>query len=162
MMRIAVVSDSHGASYRLERFVRFCKAEKIDQVCHLGDVVEDALYLRRNLDIPVALVAGNCDFYSREAREVSFTLEGRRFLLVHGDKHGVKYGYERLSYYAEENRADCTLFGHTHRAFAGFVGNALLVNPGALKSGNMCILELDGGDIVPRLMDIDQWEPTEA
>ena len=162
MMKIAVVSDSHGGKYHLERFVRFCKAEKIDQVCHLGDVVEDAMYLRKNLDIPVALVAGNCDFYSREVREASFSLGGKRFLLVHGDKYGVKYGYDRLSYYAEEKKADCTLFGHTHSAFAGYVGNALLVNPGALKSGSMCILELDGRDIVPRFMDIDQWEPTEA
>jgi len=162
MMKIAVVSDSHGGEYHLKRFVEFCRAEKIDQVCHLGDMVEDALYLRKNLDIPVALVAGNCDFYSREAREVCFTMGGKRFLLVHGDKYGVKYGYERLSYYAEETNADCTLFGHTHRAFAGFVGNALLVNPGALKSGSMCILEMNGRDIVPRLMDIDQWEPTEA
>ena len=162
MMRIAVVSDSHGGAYHLERFVRFCKSEAIDHVCHLGDMVEDAQYLRKNLDIPVALVAGNCDFYSREAREVSFTMEGKRFLLVHGDKHGVKYGYDRLSYYAEENMADCTLFGHTHRAFAGCVGNALLVNPGALKSGSLCILELNGGDIAPRFLDIDQWEPSEA
>lgn len=160
MMRIAVVSDSHGGMFHLERFVHFCKAEKIDQVCHLGDVVEDALYLRKNLDIPVALVAGNCDFYSREAREVSFSLCGKRFLLVHGDKFGVKYGYDRLSYYAEEAKADCTLFGHTHRAFAGYVGNALLVNPGALKSGSMCLLEVSERDIVPRMMDIDQWEPS--
>ena len=160
MMRIAVVSDSHGGKLHLERFVQYCRAEKIDQVIHLGDVVEDALYLRKNLEIPVALVAGNCDFYSREAREITLRLENKRFLLLHGDKYGVKYGYERLSYYAEENRADCTLFGHTHRAFAGYVGNALLVNPGALKNGSMCILEIDGGDISPRIMDIDQWQPS--
>ena len=39
-------------------------------------------------------------------------------------------------------------------------GGALLINPGALKMGSMCILELDGRDIVPRFMDIDQWEPS--
>ena len=159
MIRIAVVSDSHGGQYHLQRFVEFCRAEKIDQVCHLGDVAEDAHFLREKLDIPVALVAGNCDFYSRENREVSFTLGGRRFLLVHGDRFGVKLGYERLSYYAEENMADCTLFGHTHQAFIGCVGNALLVNPGALKNGSMCIIELDGGDVIPRIMDIDKWTP---
>lgn len=160
-MRIAVVSDSHGGKYHLERFVRFCKAENIQQVCHLGDVTEDAHYLRENLDIPVALVAGNCDFYSHEPREISFTLEGVRFLLVHGDRFGVKYGYDRLSYYAEEKMADCTLFGHTHRAFAGYVGNALLVNPGALKNGSLCLLEVNERDITPRIMDIDKWESSE-
>ena len=162
MIRIAVVSDSHGGAYHLQRFVEFCRAEKIDQVCHLGDLVEDALFLRRNLEIPVALVAGNCDFYSRESREARFTLGGKRFLLLHGDRHGVKLGYDRLSYYAEENQADCTLFGHTHRAFAGCVGNALLVNPGALKNGSMCVIEIVQGDIIPHIMDIDQWSPSQS
>ena len=157
MIRIAVISDSHGGSLHLERFEKFCRTEKIDQIIHLGDVVDDAMRLRRSLDIPVALVAGNCDFYSREAREITLKFCGKRFLMVHGDRYGVKYGYERLSYYAEENMADCTLFGHTHVPFAGYVGNALLVNPGALKNGSMCILEVSEKDIVPRIMDIDQW-----
>lgn len=157
MICIAVVSDSHGGSLHLERFERFCIAEKIDQVFHLGDVTEDALRLRRTLEIPVALVAGNCDYYSREPRELRVHFHGKRFLLVHGDRFGVKYGYDRLSYYAEENHADCTLFGHTHTAFVGYVGNALLVNPGALKNGSMCLLEVSEGDIVPRIMDVDLW-----
>ena len=160
-MRIAVISDSHGGKLHLERFAELCRKEKFDQVMHLGDVVDDALWLRKQLDslqIPVALVAGNCDFYSREQREILLTLGGKRFLLVHGDKYGVKYGYDRLSYSAEERHADCTLFGHTHHAFAGYVGNALLVNPGALKNGSMCILEINGGDIIPKIMDIDTLE----
>jgi len=155
MKRIAVISDSHGGKYHLERFAELCRKEKFDQVVHLGDVVEDALFLRKELDIPVALVAGNCDFYSREFREVQLTFEGKRFLLVHGDKQGVKYGLERLSYYAEEQKADCALFGHTHQAFAGYVGNALLVNPGALKNGSMCVLEVSRGDIIPRIVNMD-------
>jgi len=158
MMRIAVVSDSHGGKLHLDRFVQFCRKEKFDQIIHLGDVVDDAMYLRRNLEIPVALVAGNCDFYSREMRELCLNFEGKRFLLVHGDKQGVKYGYDRLSYYAEEKMVDCALFGHTHQAFAGYVGNALLVNPGALKNGSMCILEVTEKDIIPRILDIDTQE----
>jgi len=162
MMRIAAVSDSHGGMFHLERFIEFCRQEKIDQIFHLGDVVDDAKYLRRSLDIPVALVAGNCDFYSREPREIVLTLQGVRFLLVHGDRYGVKLGCDRLSYYAEEKNAQCALFGHTHRPFAGMVGNALLVNPGALKSGEMCVLEVSDGDVQVHMMDIDKWEPSGA
>ena len=156
-MRIAVCSDSHGGKIHLERFIEYCRRESIDQVCHLGDVVEDARCLRENLDIPVALVAGNCDFYSREVKQVTFNLMGRRFLLVHGDRYGVKYGYDRLSYYAEEEAADIALFGHTHRPFAGYLGKSLLVNPGALKDGVFCLLELTEKDIIPRTVDLDQW-----
>lgn len=161
MMRIAVISDSHGGKLHLERFAELCRKERYDQVFHLGDVVEDAIWLRKQLDregIPVALVAGNCDFYSREARELRLTIGGKRFLLTHGDKHGVKLGYDRLSYYGEENMADCVCFGHTHQAFAGMVGNVLLVNPGALKNGSVCVLEVSGGDIFTRSIDIDTLE----
>lgn len=156
-MRIAVCSDSHGGEVHLNRFVEYCKREQVEQVCHLGDVVDDARYLREKLDIPVALVAGNCDFYSREARQLTFNLMGRRFLLLHGDRHGVKYGCDRLSYYAEEQLADVALFGHTHQPFAAYVGKALLVNPGALKDGLFCLLELGEKDIIPRTVDVDQW-----
>jgi len=158
MKRIAVISDSHGGKFHLDKFCGLCGREKYDMIFHLGDVTEDAAYIRSRVDIPVLGVAGNCDFRSHEAREASITVEGKRFLLLHGDKYGVKYGYERLSYHAEEEMADCTLFGHTHNPFTGFVGNALLVNPGALKNGSMCILEVSGKDILPKIIDIDTQE----
>ena len=157
MTRVAVVSDSHGGRLHLERFVEFCRAEGIDRVFHLGDIVDDAKWLERRLEVPLTYVAGNCDYMAREAREVRETVEGKRFLLVHGDRYGVKYGYDKLSYYAEENQMDVALFGHTHRSFAGYVGEALLVNPGALKSGSLCVMEVTPRDIVPRILDIDQW-----
>ncbi len=157
MTRIAVASDSHGGKLHLERFSRYCAEEAVDQIFHLGDFVDDARWLERNLDIPVRYVAGNCDCFARCAREERVSEAGLRFLLVHGDRYGVKYGYDRLSYYAEENQMDCTLFGHTHRSFAGYVGRALLVNPGALRDGSFCLLELSRGDIVPRILNVDQW-----
>ena len=155
MTRIAVIADSHGGIFHLERFVQFCKDEKIDRVFHLGDIADDARWLGRRLEIPITGVAGNCDL--RGAREARETVEGKRFLLVHGDKYGVKYTLDRLSYYAEENMMDAALFGHTHRSFAGYVGKVLLVNPGALKDGSLCVMEVNPQGIEPRIMDIDKW-----
>lgn len=162
MTRIAVVSDSHGGKLHLKRLVEFCRAEKIDRVFHLGDLVDDAKFLARELDIPVDFVAGNCDCFADCAREARVTVEGKRLLLTHGDRYGVKYSYDRLSYYAEENRMDAALFGHTHRSFSGYVGSALLINPGALKSGSLCLLEVTPRDMVPRIMDIDEWQSSQA
>ena len=160
MTRVAVVSDSHGGRLHLDRFVEFCRAEKIDRVFHLGDIVDDAKWLQKRLEIPLICVAGNCDYMGHEAREARETVEGKRFLLVHGDKYGVKYGCDKLSYYAEENHMDAALFGHTHRPFAGYVGGVLLINPGALKSGSLCVMEVTPRDIVPRILDIDEWFST--
>lgn len=157
MTRIAVASDSHGGRLHLERFAAYCEAEKIDRVFHLGDIVDDAKWLRKRLSIPVTFVAGNCDYLSREAREARETVEGKRFLLVHGDRYDVRYGGDRLSYYAEEQMMDVALYGHTHRAFTGYVGKALLVNPGALKDGKFCLMEVSQRDVVPRILDVDEW-----
>ena len=156
MTRIGVVSDSHGGRLHLERFVEICRAENFDLVFHLGDVLEDARWLEKNLEIPVTSVAGNCDFYAHHPREARVTVEGKRLLLLHGDRYRVKLGYDMLSYYAEENAVDAALFGHTHQPFAGYVGRALLINPGALKNGHYCILEVSAGDIVPRILNMDE------
>ena len=155
MTRIGVVSDSHGGRLHLERFAEICRAEGFDQVFHLGDVLEDARWLVKNLEIPVTSVAGNCDFYAHHPREARVTVEGKRLLLIHGDRYRVKLGYDMLSYYAEENAVDAALFGHTHQPFAGYVGRALLINPGALKNGHYCILEVSVGDILPRILNMD-------
>ena len=158
MTRVAVFSDSHNGEMHLERFALLCEREAVDRVFFLGDVVEDARLLRRRLpEMPIDLVAGNCDMLSREAREARVTIEGKRFLLVHGDKYGVKYGYTNLSYYAEENQMDAALFGHTHSPYAAYVGNVLLINPGALCCGSLCMMEVTQKDIVPRILDVDVW-----
>ena len=156
MTRIGVVSDSHGGRLHLERFVEICRAENFDLVFHLGDVLEDARWLEKNLAIPGTTGAGNRDVYAHHPREARVTVEGKRLLLLHGDRYRVKLGYDMLSYYAEENSMDAALFGHTHQPFAGYVGRALLINPGALKNGHYCILEVRAGDIVPRILNMDE------
>lgn len=157
MTRIAVISDSHGGMLHLERFAKMCEVEKFDRVFHLGDIMDDVYWLQKHVDISIDAVAGNCDVFARQQREFHTTVEGKRILLTHGDRHDVKYGCTKLSYYGEENMMDCVLFGHTHRSFAGYVGGVLLINPGALKNGSMCILEVTAKDIVPRILDIDDW-----
>ena len=150
MIKLGIVSDSHGRESQLELFADVCKREKYEAVFHLGDIRDDAKWLERNLSVPVISVAGNCDPFSHHQREVIPEFEGHRILAVHGDGQGVKYGYDRLSYYAEDKHAEIALFGHTHVQFSGVVGNVILLNPGALRNGHYAELILDGKDIIPR------------
>ena len=60
--------------------------------------------------LPVRFVAGNCDFLADAGREECFSLGGVRLFVAHGDRYGVKYGLERLSYRAEELGARAALF----------------------------------------------------
>ena len=151
MTRLGVVSDSHGAGVWLERYLALCRKERYDAVFHLGDYDTDAKWLSKRLDAPLYSVAGNCDMFSKSPRMVRAVFGPHRLVAVHGHMQDVKYGYDRLSYYAEDNGATVALFGHTHRSCAEYVGGVLLMNPGALMDGLYGELILDGDRAVPYL-----------
>ena len=151
MTRLGIVSGSHDRRGWLERYLSLCKREKYDAVFHLGDYDSDARWLERRLRAPLIAVAGNCDMFSDRPRMARASFGAHQLLAVHGHQQDVKYGYEKLSYYAEEQHAGIALFGHTHQPYVGWMGGVLLVNPGALMDGRYAELLLDGERVVPRL-----------
>ncbi len=151
MPRIAVISDSHGGRVRLEMFADLARREKFDAIIHCGDGASDAKWLSKNVDCPVHFVAGNCDFFGRDAREFVGSFGNVRMLAVHGDLYDVKWDLTRLSYYAEEKHAQLCLYGHTHQPSIDLVGSALMVNPGALKDGRYAVVKIEDGDFMPSL-----------
>ena len=106
MIRLALVSDSHGAAGFLEQAVprlRDCQA-----LCHMGDTARDGVRLAERLGILCHAVAGNCDVFPTAPRELTLTVEGFRILLIHGDRYGVKC-LTRLSFRARAAEADIVL-----------------------------------------------------
>lgn len=156
MIRLGIVSDSHDRPEWLERYVKLCKKQQYDAVFHLGDYHSDARWLERRIDAPMYCVAGNCDMFAKAPRMARAMFEGHVLLAVHGHLQDVKYRYDTLSYYAEENGADIALFGHTHRPYVGYEGRVLLVNPGALMDGRYAELLIDGDRVVPYLLDMKE------
>ena len=154
MVRLGIISDSHGGMVRLGQFARLAEREKLDAIIHLGDGQSDAKWLQKNVSMPVHFVAGNCDWPGSAPREARLSFGGVQILAVHGDNYGVKLDYGPLSYYAEEAGAAIALFGHTHQPFAGYVGGTMLLNPGALNAGKYAILEIEKGNAVPFLKEL--------
>lgn len=154
MIRLGVISDSHDRTYWIERWLEFAKGQNYDAVFHLGDYDSDARWLSRRLDAPMICVAGNCDMFSKLPRMARAAYGPHRIIAVHGHLQDVKYGYDKLSYYAEDNQSTIALFGHTHRPFADYVGSVLLMNPGALMDGCYGELILDGDRTVPCLKSL--------
>ena len=147
--RILVLSDSHG--YPLNTLLM--KAEslgKIDAVFHLGDGFRDMDGFLTEFPF-VFCVAGNCDMFSKLPRMARAAYGPHHILAVHGHLQDVKYSYDKLSYYAEDQRCGIALFGHTHVPYAGYEGGVLLMNPGALMDGRYGELVLDGERAVPYL-----------
>ena len=154
MVKLGLISDSHCGEIWVERFLALANREKYDTVFFMGDGESDARWLEKRLKMQLVWVAGNCDYYSKQAREMTAGFEGHRIIVVHGDRWDVRWGYERLSYHAEESGADIALFGHTHRPFAGYCGGTLMINPGALMDGRYGELILDGRRVVPCLKSL--------
>ena len=137
-MRVGVFSDSHGDHRALDELLE--KMGWLDAVCFLGDVAQDAEYLRLCLaemlhQPPLYAVRGNNDVFSTCALpwEQLIELDGVRIYMTHG--HRVT-SLMSLCYKAQEQEAQAALFGHTHQAFCETRQGVLLLNPGS--AGNYC------------------------
>ena len=155
MLRYMVLSDSHRAGGWLARAAEIYAQGGFDGCIHLGDVHADARRFAELAGTTPLCVRGNCDspLCPAPAERVE-ALGGARILLAHGDRYGVKSSLTRLSYRAEELACQAAFFGHTQRAFCGYVCGALLLNPGALREGNWAEVTVQEGKIVPRLLSL--------
>ena len=158
-MRIAVLSDSHGALANINRALE--QAQPIDLICFAGDgcrdferwLSEDSYdecggdygqgyrerddsrsHARSRSRIMTEIVLGNCDFAGDYPPEVVFPAGGMRILMTHGHIYNVKSGYQRLVYRAEELQADAVIFGHTHIPEYTQINGIWLINSGSLSA----------------------------
>lgn len=165
-MKFLVISDVHG---RYEKITRLLSMHRdIDALMFLGDGLSD---LERagvyESGVTVFAVRGNCDFSSflraeRVDNELSLSLDGYRFLLMHGHTRGVKHGMTNAIYAAREKDADILLFGHTHEPLESYIPAGSdysldkplrLFNPGSLGAsgdgwGYFGLIEIRGKDIL--------------
>ncbi len=130
MKKIVVLSDTHHNKRSIEGL--FPIFEKCDMIIHLGDMAADGAYIARNFSDKTVIINGNCDIYPLGEDEVVLNVENVRLLACHGHKYGVKYGLERLYTRAKEQNCSLALYGHTHVASAGIIGEVMLINPGCL------------------------------
>jgi len=154
MLRIGVVSDSHGSFRNLERLRELCG--RLDWLLHAGDFLCDAAPIAETLGVDperVRAVAGNCDFPVTRPGEVLEELEGVRLYLVHGHQLGVKTGLHRIHLRAQEVGARVAIFGHTHVPVLADVGGVMLLKPGSLAKPRLgeppsaAVLEVAGGEV---------------
>ena len=152
---LTVISDSHGARHNLARMVG--DFEVSDKIVFLGDGLSD-LYELFEFEDKIIRVAGNCDFVSNVAKRVEFTVEGVKFLAVHGDEFGVKSSLERLESYAKAVGASVVLYGHTHIACVKEIDGITFVNPGTLSrygsKETFAFVSVDGGNVTVKIIPI--------
>lgn len=138
MKKILVVSDSHGSKSALENLII---ENSFDYVFFLGDGIRDLEWLDEQ-DYDIYKVAGNCDYFSTEAKTRIVNIDGLRILLTHGDLFNVKLCRSTILTEAKSKNIDIVCFGHTHNQIDEIEEGIRFLNPGAFKNGHYMILEL--------------------
>ena len=131
MMRILVISDSHGRNDDVAGVLE--QVGHIDMLIHCGDIERGDEYIRSLVDCPVHMVRGNSDYNLDLLREDMFTIGDYRVLLVHGHMWRVNRGVDYLKRVALEHHFDIVMFGHTHRPYIEIDDDITMLNPGSIS-----------------------------
>lgn len=129
-MKWLIISDNHGGWSQLNTIIENYR-DQVELIIHCGDSefpADDPIW--DNVDV---VVSGNMDFDPQYFnREVIEHTEGN-ILVVHGHRNGVNKGYEELLEEAQRLGVKFVFHGHTHKLYAAYVNDILLVNPGSLN-----------------------------
>lgn len=127
-MLYGVVSDTHG--YFQPGLKKLFKG--VDQILHGGDIDSRSVLDALEEIAPVTAVHGNVDHGLLAANNpawLDLEVEGHRLLLVHrGDR--VARAEPTLAAILERVQPDIVVYGHTHRALAGWEDGVYYLNPG--------------------------------
>ena len=121
-MKVAIVSDSHGAVDRLEVLFQKLQAGGITHVIHAGDF---AVYpvvdiFKKFPDLKVYVSRGNCDVNDELVTEIDALPNVKVAEVVTVEWEGIKIAashYEGIAQNVlQERKVDVFCHGHTHRA----------------------------------------------
>ncbi len=103
-MRVGILSDTHGLlRLQVKDVLKTC-----DVILHGGDINREAIIKELEAFAPLYVVRGNNDKEWAEGmpEELSFSLEGVSFYMVHNKKGASHEGV---------SGADVVVYGHSHR-----------------------------------------------
>lgn len=119
-MRVGILSDTHGLLRpQVKDVLKTC-----DVILHGGDINRETIIKELEAFAPLYVVRGNNDTEWAEGmpEELSFSLEGVSFYMVHNKKGASSEGV---------SGADVVLYGHSHRYDERVIDGTLWLNPGS-------------------------------
>ena len=162
VVKIIVISDSHGKSDRIEQVLEMHK--NADAFFFLGDGLRDVFGKERlHRGGLFAAVRGNCDVFSAACgenypEEYLIRVGEYNILMMHGHTKGVKHGLDRAVSYASLRGADILLYGHTHIPMEKYLPEGTETGEGVLEKPmwvfNPGSLGAYGGDASYGLIEI--------
>lgn len=148
-MLLAICSDSHDNLANIEKFLNYCKKNKVKEIIHCGDVTEEAtkIFFENNFSGKIHFVEGNAEITVQEKStcgEQGRTKRTNRFQKIQRtpipylELHypniflGVCHTREKAKRLAEKNLYHIIFYGHNHKPWQEKINLTYLINPGNL------------------------------
>jgi hypothetical protein len=146
-MQIAICSDSHDNIVNIEKFLNYCKKNKIEKIIHCGDVTAESTKQIFKNEFPnkITFVEGNaeievqekttCGEQGRTKRTNRFQKIKRApipFLELEIDKLKIAacHTREKAKRLAEKNIYNIVFYGHNHKPWQEKINSTYIINPG--------------------------------
>lgn len=155
MIRIGVVSDTHGALHGdvVPHLVG------VDEIIHAGDIGDQHVIEQLEEAAPVHVVTGNVDWGSmldHTYPKILFREAGKLHIFVKHIGGKPAAWYPRLP----EPQPDIAICGHSHRPLCERFNGVLFLNPGAAgrprfgQGGSIAILTIEGSNAAAEIIHL--------
>lgn len=165
MVRLLVVSDTHGELDNVKKLVEKARTIKPDIVIHLGDDSPDAEPLKE-IGAQLYVVPGVFEPHYKDPqtkRRLVIEVEGLKILLSHTDtKHQNDPPEERdPQEVLNAGEVDMLFHGHTHIPKVEIRNRKIILNPGHLKTSDKkgypptyAIVDIDKEKVSIRILEL--------
>ena len=157
MLRILIMSDSHGRNENVELAIAQVREEigEFQMLIHLGDV-GDARELESLAGVPCYIVRGNTDYDAKLLNANVIEAGGHRIFATHGHLYQVDMRLDLLRFAALKNDCDIAMYGHTHVPYLEEdPDDVTILNPGSISKPRQAdhrytymVMEIDDEDEV--------------
>ena len=157
MLRILIMSDSHGRNVNVELAIAQVREEfgEFQMLIHLGDV-GDAREIESLAGVPCYIVRGNTDYDAKLLNANVIEAGGHRIFATHGHLYQVDMRLDLLRFAALENDCDIAMYGHTHVPYLEEdPDDVTILNPGSISKPRQAdhrytymVMEIDDEDEV--------------
>lgn len=162
-MLLAIISDIHDNLTNLEKCLRWCGENKIEELICCGDMTnsETLKYLSRNFFGRIHLVRGNIEIYDKEEvekyRNIAYC--GRiGYFSINGKHIGLCHEPYLIKKVLELGECDIIFYGHTHKPWESLSSGVKAINPGTLgavfQKATFAVWNSESGELELKLLEL--------
>ncbi len=136
-MRIVIIADIHDNIVNLEKLIKWCRDNGVEEMICAGDVTnaETLEYLAEEFKNNIYLIRGNMDIYDevKVCNYKNVKYYGRFGMAeIEGKKIGICHEPTFIQELLKKDKYSLIFYGHTHKPWIEEKNGTTVINPGTL------------------------------